>query len=172
MAKNRKVNIVCYDDHRGFAEDVRKRFEDTSQCNVLSYNTREGFIDHLKEEEDHDYCKIAILGAHETLEQFEMLYQLSIEIKEIDMRTCLIILGPKNKMEEIKETIRFNVDAYIPKNANAILRIHNIVKKLISEYNIRIFKRRRNLSFYLLLTFLLLSGLSIIIAYFRFPEYF
>ena len=172
MATNKKTYIFCYDDHRGFTEDVRKRFEDTSHYKVLSYPTREEFINHLKEEKDHDYCKIAILGAHETQEQFAMIDQLSVEIKEIDHRTCLIILGPPDKIEEIQKTVKFNVDAYIPKNANAILRIHNIVKKLISEYNIRIFKRRRNFSFYILLTFLLLSALSILIAYFRFPEYF
>jgi len=68
--------------------------------------------------------------------------------------------------------MKFNIDAYIPKNANSILRIHNTVKKLISEHNIGIFRKRRNFSFYILLAFLLLSALLIIVAYFKLPEYF
>jgi hypothetical protein len=68
--------------------------------------------------------------------------------------------------------VRFNIDAYIPKNSNAILRIHNTVKKLISVHNILIFRKRRNLSLYVLLVFLLLAGILIIITRFRFPEYF
>ncbi len=42
-----------------------------------------------------------------------------MEIKKIDHRTGLILIGPPDKMEEIKKTVKFNIDAYIPKNANS-----------------------------------------------------
>ena len=74
-----------------------------------------------------------------------------MEIKKIDHRTGLILIGPPDKMEEIKKTVKFNIDAFIPKNANSILRIHNTVKKLISEHSIGIFRKRRNISLYVLL---------------------
>ena len=172
MAKNIKTHIFCYDDHRGFTEDVRKRFTDTARYTVVSFPTREEFINHLEEEKEHNFCKVAILGVHDTKEQFEMIEQLTMEIKRIDPWTGLILLGPPDKMEEIKKSMKFNIDAYIPKNANSILRIHNTVKKLISEHNIGIFRKRRNFSFYILLAFLLLSALLIIVAYFKLPEYF
>jgi DNA-binding NarL/FixJ family response regulator len=171
MAKNIKTHLFCYDDHRGFSEDVRKRFSDTARYKVISFQTREEFIDHLMEEKEHSFCKVAILGAHETKEQFEMIDQLTLEIKKIDQRTGLILLGPVDKMEEIKKTVKFNIDAYIPKNANSILRIHNTVKKLISEHSITIFRKRRNLTFYILLAFIAFSSLLFIIAYFRLPQY-
>ena len=147
MAKNIKTHIFCYDDHRGFSEDVRKRFTDLSRYTVISFQTREEFINHLEEEKEHNFCKVAILGLHDTKEQFEMIDQLTMEIKKIDRITGLILLGPPDKMEEIKKTVKFNIDAYIPKNANSILRIHNTVKKLISEHSIGIFRKRRNVSF-------------------------
>jgi DNA-binding NarL/FixJ family response regulator len=172
MAKNIKTHLFCYDDHRGFSEDVRKRFIDTGRYSVLSFQTREEFIGHLESEKLHNFCKIAILGLHESKEQFEMIDQLTQEIKRIDHRTGLILLGPPDKMEEIKKVVKFNIDAYIPKNANAVLRIHNTVKKLMSQHNIGIFKKKRNFSFYILMTFLLLSLLFVIFAYFRLPEYF
>jgi hypothetical protein len=95
-----------------------------------------------------------------------------MEIKRIDPRTGLILLGPPDKMDEIKKTVKFNIDAYIPKNANSILRIHNTVKKLISEHSIGIFRKKRNFSFYILLGFILLSAILILFAYFKLPGYF
>jgi DNA-binding NarL/FixJ family response regulator len=172
MAKNIKTYIFCYDDHRGFTEDVRKRFTDNSRYTVISFQTREEFVNHLEEEREHNYCKVAILGLHDNKEQFEMIDQLTMQIKRIDPRTGLILLGPPDRMEAIRKTLKFNIDAYIPKNANSILRIHNAVKKLISEHSIGIFRKKRNFSIYVLLGFLLLSLLLIIIAYFRLPQYF
>ena len=172
MAKNIKTHIYCYDDNRGFAEDVRKRFSDQSRYTVTSFQTREEIINHLEEEKELGFCKVAILGLHETKEQFEMIDQLTKDIKAIDPLTGLILLGPADKMEIIKKTVKFNVDAYIPKNTNSILRIHNAVKKLISEHGIGIFRKRSNISVYVLLGFILLSVILLIVAYFRLPQYF
>jgi len=172
MSKVVIAHIVCYDDHRGFTEDIRKRYADSGRYLVFSFPTHEEFLEHLKQKKDHNFCNIAILGVHETQEQYELIDEIATEIKRIDQRTGIILLCPVDKMEEIKNTVKFNIDKYIPKNTNSILRIHNIVKKLISEYNIRIFRKRRNFSLYVLFAFILLSVLLIIIAYFRLPQYF
>jgi DNA-binding NarL/FixJ family response regulator len=172
MAKNIKTHIFCYDDHRGFSEDVKKQFPDTGKYTILSFQTIEEFLKHLEKEKEHKFCKVAILGLHETKEQFEMIDQLTMEIKRIDHKTGLILLAPPDKIEEIKKIVKFNIDAYIPKNTNSILRIHNAVKKLISQHSIGIFKKWRNISLYVLLTFLILDALFVLFAYFRMPEYF
>jgi hypothetical protein len=92
--------------------------------------------------------------------------------KKIDQRTGLILIGPSERMEEIRKIVKFNIDAYIPKNSNTILRIHNTVKRLISQHSIGIFKKRRNISFYILLGFLLISAILALVAYFELPGYF
>jgi DNA-binding NarL/FixJ family response regulator len=172
MGKNIKTYLFCYDDHRGFSEDIRKRFPDTSRYTVVSFPTRDEFINDLEAEREHNVCKVAILGVHDTKDHFEMIDKLTMEIKRIDPLTGLILICPSDRIEEIKKTIKFNIDAYIPKNSNSILRIHNTVKKFISEHSIGIFRKRRNFSFYVLLSALLLSALLILIAYFKLPEYF
>lgn len=172
MKKNIKTHLFCYDDHRGFAEDVRKRFTDTSRYTVLSFQTREEFVSNLELDKEHKFCKVAILGLHDTKENYEMIENLTLEVKRIDPRTGLILLGPVEKMEEIKKSVRYNIDAYIPKNANSILRVHNTVKKLISEHSIVTAKRKRDRSLSVLLIFIILSMLVTIIAYFRLPQYF
>lgn len=172
MAVSIKTYIFCYDDHRAFSEDVKKRFSDSSRYLVVSFPTRDELIGQLEKEREHNFCKIAILGLHDNKEQISMIDRMTVDIKKIDHKTGLILVGPADKMEEIKKTVKYNIDAFIPKNANSILRIHNTVKKLISEHNIGIFKKRRNISLYALLTFILISAFLTFLAYFKFPQYF
>jgi hypothetical protein len=172
MAKNITTHIFCYDDHRAFSEDVKKRFSDTSRYTVVSFPTREELIEHLEKVKEHSFCKIAILSLHDNKEHISMIDRMTVEIKNIDNRTGLILVGPPDRMDDIKKEVKYNIDAFIPKNSNSILRIHNTVKKLISEHNIVVFKKRRNISIYVLFTFILLSALLTLLAYFKFPRYF
>jgi len=66
MAKNIKTHLYCYDDHRGFAEDVRKRFTDLSRYTVVSFQTREEFLDNIEQKRSMFSVMIAILGIHDT----------------------------------------------------------------------------------------------------------
>lgn len=169
---NIRTHIICYDDHRGFAEDVKRRFTDSSRYQVHSFQTREEVLSSFEKEKENKFCKIAILGLHETSDQYHIIEQLIEDIRIIDNNTGIILLGPPEKIEVIKKTLKTNIEAYIPKNSNMILRIHNSVKKLISEHSIGVFRKRRNYSFYALLAFLLVSLLVILISYIRLPQYF
>lgn len=172
MAKSIKTHIFCFDDFRSFSEDVKKRFSDTSRYKVISSNTGQEFLKNLGGEKEHKFCKVAILGVRDTREQLEMIDHLTFEIKKIDSTTGIILLIPEDKMDEVKKTVKFNIDAYIPRNTNAILRIHNIVKNLISEHNIVRFRKRKNVSLTILIAFIILSLMLIVIAWFKLPEYF
>jgi hypothetical protein len=172
MAKSVITHIFCFDDHRSFGEDVKKRFSDIARYKVEIFLTRQDFLSHLLELSEYALCKVAILGIHDNNDHIEMIDHLSVEIKQIDPKTGIILLIPLEKMEEVKKTVKYNIDAFIPLNSNSILRIHNIVKKLISENSIIRFRKRRNFSFYILLIFFLLSILLIIAASLKLPEYF
>lgn len=167
-----KTHLYCYDDHRGFTEDVRKRFSDNSKYTIVSFQTREEFINQLEKEKLNKYCKVAILGLHDTKEQLDMIDQLTKEIKRIDRNTGLILLGPPDRMETIIKTVKFNIDAYVPKNSNTILRIHNTVKKLISQHSIGLLRKKSQVSLYILLLFILVALGVLLAAHFRLPEYF
>jgi len=172
MSSKLRTHLICYDDFRWFSEDVRGGFDDTSRYNIISFVAVEEFMAYLEHNIDHGYCKVAILGTHDTPEQFEMIGRLTTQIKKIDSRIGIILVCTPDKLDEIKKVIPSNVDAYIPKNANAILRLHSAVKKLISEHGINIFRKRRNLSFYTLIGFFILFIVLIIIAWFELPQYF
>lgn len=172
MAKSTKTHLFCLDDHKSFSEDVKKRFSDTGRYMVSVCHNREDYIRHFTDEREHNFCKVAILGVHDSKENLEMIDHLIADIKKIDQSTGIIILSPADKMDEVKKSARFNVDSYIPRNANTILRIHNTVKKLISEHSLLIFRKRRNFSFYVLIAFILISLLFVVISYFRLPMFF
>lgn len=172
MNKNIKTHLYCFDDHRGYSEQIKKKFPDTSRYIVLSYQTREDYLTQFKKEKENNYCKIAILVLYDNREQYEMFDRLVFEIKNIDPLTGIILICPPDRTEEISKIIKFNIDAIIPQNSNAILRIHNTVKKLMSEHSIGIFKKRRNFSLLILSAFIILSALLLLLAYLKMPKYF
>jgi DNA-binding NarL/FixJ family response regulator len=172
MAKFIKTYLFCLDDHRSFAEDVKKRFADQSKYIVSVFHNSADLIKNLNREKEHNHCKVAILGVQDSKENMETIDHLTVEIKKIDRRTGIILLGPHEKMEDIRKEIRTNIDSYIPQNANKILRIHNTVKKLISEHSLLKYRRRMKFSLYFFLIFMGIAILLAIIAYFKFPVYF
>jgi hypothetical protein len=172
MAGIKMTYILCYDDHRSFTEDIRKRFSDTTRYQVESYHNVQEFMDYCSRDKEKSSCKVAIIGVPDAKEQFEMIEVMTLDIKKLDPLTGLILLVPPDKMDDLKKAVRFNIDAYVPRNSNSILRIHNAVKKLISEQNISIFRRKKNFSFYVLLGFLALIVLLIFIAWLKLPQYF
>jgi DNA-binding NarL/FixJ family response regulator len=172
MAKIVKTYLFCYDDHRNFSEDVKKEFSDQSIYTVVTFHNLDDLFYHILKQKEHNFCKVAILGLQDNEENFETIDHLTVKIKKIDRSTGIILVGPSDKMDEIKKTIRINIDSYVPRNANQILRINNTVKKLISEHSLLLYRKRRNFSLYFLLIFLATAMIMAIIAYFRFPEYF
>jgi hypothetical protein len=172
MRRTKMTYLFCYDDHRNFTEDVKKRFSDTSRYIVESYHSRQEFINNLKKQSDNNSCKVAIIGVPDASEQIEMISEMTLELKNIDSRTGLILLIPGDKMEEVKKRVRLYIDAYIPRNTNAVLRIHNTVKKIFSEHSIAYYRKRRNVSFYALLAFLIITVMVILYSWLRLPAYF
>jgi DNA-binding NarL/FixJ family response regulator len=164
--------LICYDDHRNFTEDIKKRFSDISRYQVVSFHNKQDLLSFCTKEAENNSCKVAVIGVPDAREQFGSVDELTQEIKNADPRTGLIMLVPPDKMDDLKKSVKFNIDAYIPRNANSVLRIHNTVKKLFSEYNISIFRRKRNLSIYILLIFVILAVILLIAARLKFPEYF
>jgi len=172
MTKALKTFIFCFDDHRNFSEDIKKRFSDASRYIVAVAHNRDEFLKHLLARKDDNFCKVAILGLHDSKENFELAEHLINLIKKADISTGIILLAPPDKIDEVRKTVRMNVDSYIAMNSNTMLRVHNTVKKIISEHSLLIFRKKRNISFYILMIFLALSAIIAVVAWFRFPMFF
>lgn len=172
MQNKKKTYLICYDDFRWFTEEVRRKFDDISKYNIVSFVTVEDYMLYLEKNKAHKFCKIAILGAHDNTGQFELIDKLVREIKKIDAGIAVILLYTPDKIDEIKKTIPSDVNAYIPKNTNAMVRLHNVVKKIQGELTINIFRKRRNFSLYILAGFIIIFILLIAFVFFEFPVHF
>lgn len=172
MATKLITSLICFDDHRSFTEDVKKRFSDKTQYEVMAFHSKQDMLEYFKNETESRVCKVAIIGVPDSKEQLPAVEELTMEIKKCDPETGLILLAAPDKMDDVKKVIRFNIDAYIPRNTNMILRLHNVVKKKISEHGINKFRKKRNISLWVLLGFLLIALMFFIVARIRFPEFF
>jgi DNA-binding NarL/FixJ family response regulator len=172
VAKPVQTYIFCLDDHRTFSEEVRKRFSDTTRYIINISHNRDDLMKSIVGVKDNLFCKVVIIGLNETRESFLMADRVVGEIKKTDIRTGIIILAPAERIDEVRKTVKVNIDSYIPRNANAILRIHNTVKKLISQHNLLIYRKRKSVSFYALISFIILSLVFLLFAWLKLPMYF
>jgi len=172
MSGIKMTSLICFDDHKSFTDEIRKRFSDPARYNVTSFTSRQEFIGYCKNEKENYACKVAIIGVPDAKEQLAMVEEFTMEVKKVDPKTGLILLASPEKMDDVKKTVMFNIDAYIPRNANTVLRVHNTVKKLISEHSINYYRKKRNVSVYILIGFLVIALGTLLFAYFKLPGYF
>ena len=173
MNRSRMTYLFCLDELRNFSEDIKNRFSDNSKYSVIIAHNKEEFIRNIARKGEHKCCRIALIESHNNDTEPETTRQLIKEIRKTSPHTAIILLVlPQVKIEEPGDEIKYDVDAYMPLNINTILRVHNNVKKLISEFNLQILRRKRSFSFWILLIFLLASVIFAVIAYFRLPIYF
>ena len=169
--KEPKTTLICYDDFKWFSESVSSRFADSTRYHVISFTIVEEFMLYLEANKEKS-CKAAILGVHDTEEQMKMIGGLVNEIKSTYPGIGVILISSNEQKDNVKKMIPKNIDAYIPKNSNIKLRLHNAVKKLISEYAINAFRKQRKLSFSILAGYIITLVILFLIARFRFSIYF
>lgn len=166
-----KTHIICYDDFRWFSEDIKNNFG-LAEYTVSTFMNVDEFMQYLEKEKDPDFCRITVLGAHDTTENFVMIGRLASEIKALNNSTGVVIIGTADKIEEIKKVIPSEGCFCIPKNSNMALRLLNIVKKHEGEYESIIYKRKRNNAVYSLIGLGSLIILLYVLAWIMLPKLF
>jgi len=172
MAASGKTHIFCLDDHRAFGEEIKKRFSDTSKYEVTVSHNEDDFLKLFFAEKSKKVCKVIIIGMHDSRDNYQVTEDLISKIKSTNPETGILLIVNPEKVEEASKKLRFNVDLFIPRNSNMILRVHNAVKKHISGHNLRICRKRRNISLMVLAVFLAVSLIILFIARLKFPHYF
>ena len=172
MPVNIKTDLFCFDEHRDFTEEIRKKFCDESRYRIYSYQSDEEFIRNLPKDKDSRRCTIAILYSNGMKDQADVIEKIIIAVKSNNRQSGVILLCPPDRIEDVRKLLKINVDAYFARNSSSVLRIHNLVKKMMSEHNIGIFRKKRNLSLIVLATFIIFSALVFIVLLLRFPDLF
>jgi len=167
-----KTYIVCLDDHRNFSEDIKKRFSDSSKYIVSVTHNREDFLKSLGDEKGPDIFRVAIIGLHDSKDSYEYTGKIIADLKAYDKNAGVLLLAPPDKLDDVRNSLRVGVDSYIPKNANTVLRVHNTVKKLVSEHNLMFYNRRRKISVTIVIALLVLSLFFLLASRLLLPDYF
>lgn len=172
MSISNKTHIFCLDDHRTYSEEIRKRFSDPARYVVSVSSNESDLFSAFTREKSRKTCKVVILGLHDSKENYQGIESFVDRIKKYEPDTGILLVMSPERMNDARKQFRFNIDGFIPRNSNTVLRVHNAVKKHISEHNLRIFRKRRNISLLVLAVFLTVSLLILIFAEIKFPHYF
>lgn len=165
MNKKNLTYLFCLDEQKTITEEVKKRFSDPLKYKVLAFSNQKDLLDTLQGVKSGRFCRVAVMATGEITEEGSKIESLAREIRNLSPETGFILVHPPDKGEEVKKAVKFNVDEYIPWNNNSILRLHNVVKRLISRHNLGYYRKRRNLSLWMLIAFAVISAIIILVAY-------
>ena len=172
MAKTNQLHLICYDEHRTYPEEMRKRFADPDKYRISLVVSQKELLKQFEAEKDKSKAKVAVMVLRELNGSHENIESLAREIKRNNPYAGVILVCPGEKTEELKNISSLTFDDIIPKNDNSVLRLHNAVKKYVSAKNLDRMRKHRNISLIVLLIFIFLAVLGLIIARIRYPVYF
>jgi hypothetical protein len=130
----------------------------------MTFSSKQELMGSFSREAGHAFCRVAVLSLYDDAGQGIIAEEAFRELSELDRDAGLVIIYPESRGEEVRKMKGINPDAFIPRNNNSILRLHNFVKKVMSERNLEISRKRRNLSIFVLLGFLALSAAIFLIT--------
>ncbi|MBM3420646.1 MAG: hypothetical protein FJY11_05870 [Bacteroidetes bacterium] len=164
--------IFCHDEKRNFSVEVRRRFNDAGRYEVIVSTGRHELLNMVKERRAGRLLKVALLPMAGTPDQNDNIRLLAEELRTIspDIQIILLVGGESPEELVIKSGIR--PYSWVPLSNNSVLRIHNSVKKLISEETLTRKSRRLKIAFRFMLAFAAASFMLVLYARLRFPQYF
>lgn len=172
MARTNQLHLICYDEHRTYPEEMKKRFADPDKYRISLVVSQKELLKQFEADTDKSKAKVAVMVLSELNEIHENIESVARDIKRSSPCAGVMLVCPGEKIEGLRKISSLSFDDIIPKNDNSVLRLHNAVKKYVSAKNLDRMKKHRNISLIVLLAFIFLAALGIIIARVRYPVYF
>lgn len=164
-----KTHLYIYDERKLFTGDIVRKFDDPARYEISAFHIRDELIRSLNLRQNRNKCIIVVIGSGEIVEHTLSLIESIRSMRHVN---GIIALCPSDKTDEIRRSAALSNEMCIPQNSNTILRIHNTVKKIFSEYTINIHRIRRNRSAVIFGIFVVLSALLLVAAMIKYPQYF
>ncbi|MBP5473270.1 MAG: hypothetical protein J6X92_00745 [Bacteroidales bacterium] len=165
MNKSRQVHILCYDDRKSFADEIKKMFAGNKKYDVISFHNKKTFVDYCSKSCSDDHINIGVIGFVESPDKIQLLNIFLAEIQNVLPNIRLLIFTQQKSIKEVSLGIVEKVDGVIPINNNMLLRTNNNIKRIISEHYLHLAKIKRNRLFFIALSFLIFCIISIIMFY-------
>ncbi len=170
------TQVYLIDDQKIYFKEISKEFENPLKYKINTFTSVLSFISHLKSNPVlKTNFQIVFLsfnpGHNQTGDKPEVIEALQ-NIKKIIPFSEVFILSFKVSEELESTLITSGASGLIQKNENAVLRMTNKIKGLISEKNLEQKRKVSRISIKLLIYFILLVVIITAIVYFIYPDYF
>ncbi len=164
--------LFCLDEKRSYSVEVKRRFNDSTRYEVITSQSRHEFLNLVKQYRAGRSTRIALLPFADTHDQNDPVKTIAAEIREVNPDIIIILLVSGESPDELVAKSGINPFAWVPATNNSVLRIHNAVKKLISEKNLTMKTRRIRRTGRILVGLIIAALLVLVYSIFRFPQYF
>lgn len=171
LEKDWLTHIYYVDDLRTYQSELAKQYAAPEKYKLEIFSGPTEFIDKLRKERTSDrIIRIAILAITSLEEEGSLLEKLEQMAKRFpDM--VFLLLSKKDKEGSVLGQLPVHVRSVIPINDNAVLRINNNLKGIISEINLEQKRRSARRAIWVLAIFILLIFTGWLVLKWKFPLY-
>jgi len=177
MAENTKhiTHIYLIDDHRIYLSEITERFQNPLKYSVESFTDVSKFVEKLDSgaiPKKNLHLIFYTIDFEKSEEEIKKMLDYVVQIKEL-CNNCEVLILSSKVNEDIENRVRnLGAMAMIQKNENAILRITNYIKGIISERNLEKERKASIFSLKILLFFVIAVALLTLILFIIFPDRF
>lgn len=164
--------LFCLDEKKNYSVEVNRRFDDGTRYEVLVSQSRHEFLNIVKQHRSGSSTKVALLPFADTHDQNDPVKTIAADIRAVSPDIIIILLVSGESPDELVLKSGINPYAWVPATNNSVLRIHNVVKKLISEKTLTLKTTRIRRVGRILVGLIIAALLFLVYSVFRFPQYF
>lgn len=177
MAEKTKnlTHIYLIDEHRIYLSEITERFQNPLKYIVESYSDTSKFFENLESSSSPRKTLHMVFMSVDLEKDDDKTKKILDSISRIkSLRSnCEVFILSSQKDEHLENKVRnFGARALIQKNENAVLRITNYIKGIISEKNLEKERRASIFSIKALFYFILAVAALTLILFFVFPDRF
>ncbi len=129
MAVKEFTHLFCLDDKKSYSAEIKNRFSDSSRYNVIVSSSPSEIINSVKSSQAKKCFKVAVIPLPDKPDKRSAAesFAMSLLSESPDINIILMTHGDR------PANLPFPFYSSVPANNNSIHRIHNSVKRLISE---------------------------------------
>lgn len=170
------TQVYLIDDQKIYFKEISKEFENPLKYKVNTFTSVLSFIRHLESnpvlKTNFQIVFLSFNTDHNQTGDKPKVIDVLQKIKKIIPFSEVFILSFKVSEELESKLITSGASGLIQKNENAVLRMTNKIKGLVSEKNLIQKRKVSRISIKLLIYFVLLVVIITAIVYFIYPDYF
>ncbi len=169
------THIHLVDEHRIYLSEITERFQNPLKYNIESYSDISTLLENLETAaagKKNLHLVFMSVDFEKSEEEIKKMLETISKIKEL-RRNCEVFVLSSQKDDTLENKVNnFGARALIQKNENAVLRMTNFIKGIISEKNLENKRKASIFSVKVLVYFIIAVAVITLILFLVFPDRF